>query len=58
MRWRQGSRVPHHVYEQMGGEPNRAALPDGDRPVATFFDPIDAEMAVKAVNFYLDREQL
>ena len=58
MRWRQGTRVPHHVYEQLGSEPNRSAFPDGDRPVAMFCDPVDAEMAVNAVNFNLAREQL
>lgn len=48
--WRQGRKVPHHVYAQTGDEASSAAWPNGDRPVATFFDPADAEFACFAVN--------
>lgn len=48
--WRQGGKVPMHVYEQRGDEPDKRPWPDGDRPVATFFDPEDAQIAVDAVN--------
>jgi hypothetical protein len=54
--WRQGTKVPHHVYRQRGPEPDTRAWPDGDEPVATFLDPIDAAFAVSAVNDELHRE--
>lgn len=38
--WRTGNRIPLHVYETTGNQ----------RPVATFFRPEDAALAVKAVN--------
>lgn len=49
-RWRQGSRVPHHVYLQRGDKPDHRPWPDGDLPVAVFLNPEDAELAVRAVN--------
>lgn len=48
--WRVGGKVPHHVYEQRGAEPDRRPWPDGDRPVGMFLDPGDARRAVGAVN--------
>lgn len=48
--WRQGGKVPHHVYRQRGPEPDRRPWPDGDPPIATFLNPEDAELAVRAVN--------
>ena len=51
MKWRQGGKVPHHIYEQLGDEPNSAPWPNGDRPVATFFNPEDAKRACEAFNF-------
>ena len=53
-RWRQGTRVPHHVYRQRGDEPDHRPWPDGDPLVAMFIDPLDeAELACRAVNAYL-----
>ena len=54
--WRQGSRVPHHVYHQVGDEPNYEPWPRGDPLVATFFEPADADLACRAVNELKDRE--
>lgn len=48
--WRQGGKVPHHIYRQRGDEPDRRPWPDGDPPVATFLDPADALLAVSSVN--------
>jgi len=50
VRWRQGRKVPHHVYRQLGDEPDTRPWPAGDPPVATFLDPADAALAVEAVN--------
>lgn len=49
MKWRQGRKVPNHVYEQRGPEPSDAPQPHGDRPVATFFSEKDAQMACFAI---------
>jgi hypothetical protein len=49
-RWRQGGRVPHHVYAQRGDEPDRSAYPEGDHPIAMFVSPETAHRAVEAVN--------
>lgn len=43
-KWRIGRSYGIHVYE-IG-----PTSPDADRPVATFFDPLDAERAVASVN--------
>lgn len=51
--WRQGTRIPHHVYAQHAHKPDRRAWPDGDKPIATFHNPADAALAVIAVNTYL-----
>lgn len=56
-RWRQGEKVPHHVYRQRGDEPDCRPWPDGDRPVATFFDPNDAELACHAVAFAVSQQR-
>lgn len=50
MKWRQGRKVPIHVYEQKGPEPSDAPQPNGDRPVATFLTERDAQMACFAVD--------
>lgn len=52
-RWRQGTRVPNHVYLQRNDQPDRRPWPDGDPPIATFLDPLEAELACRAVNAYL-----
>lgn len=57
MRWRQGGKVPLNVYEQLGDEPNRAPWPDGDRPVTMFQTVADAELAVRAVNAFMEQEE-
>lgn len=44
-RWRQGRRVPNHVYAQEGDQPA-----DADRWVGSFPDPADARRAVEAVS--------
>lgn len=49
-RWRQGGKVPHHVYQQRGDEPDRRPYLDGDPPIAMFLDPADAMTAVLTVN--------
>lgn len=54
MRWRQGGKVPLNVYEQLGDEPDRRPWPDGDRPVTMFQTVADAELAVRAVNAWLE----
>lgn len=54
--WRQGGKIPHHVYAQRGDEPDRRPYPDGDPPIATFLNPADAELAVQAVNWLIDHE--
>lgn len=54
MMWRQGRRVPHHVYVQRGDEPDDRAWPDGDQPIGFFVDPELARLAVEAVNHVLD----
>lgn len=46
MTWRQGTRVPIHLYDQHGPEPDTRPWPDGDRPVAIFRDRADAARAV------------
>jgi hypothetical protein len=56
VKWRQGLHVPHHVYAQWGRDPDTTRWPDGDRPVATFHSPEDAELAVRAVNELLRHE--
>lgn len=50
IRWRQGGKVPLHVYRQRGDEPDRRPYPDGDPPIAMFLTPEDAELACRAVN--------
>lgn len=50
MTWRQGRKVPHHIYRQRGDEPDNRAWPEGDEPIGVFFSPEDAELAVGAVN--------
>ena len=47
---RQGQRVPHHVYHQLGDRPDRQAWPAGDEPVGMFADPLSAELACRGVN--------
>jgi hypothetical protein len=49
-KWRQGGKVPHHVYVQRGEEPDRRPWPDGDPPIGMFLNPEDAELACTAVN--------
>lgn len=46
---RVGSRVLHHVYRQVGPEPDRRPFPDGDPPLGMFVNPVDAEWARLAV---------
>ena len=47
---RQGQRVPHHVYHQLGEHPDRREWPVRDEPVGMFVDPLTAELACRAVN--------
>lgn len=55
--WRQGGKVPQHVYRQKGDKPNREPQPHGDEPIAMFTSARDAEIAVKAVNEMLWRRR-
>jgi hypothetical protein len=57
-RWRQGGKVPHHVYAQRGDEPDRRPWPDGDPPVAMFLDPVDAELACRAIGLLGEHDKL
>lgn len=49
--WRQGRRVPHHLYRQKStsAAPSTLPWPDGDEPIAMFIHPDDAKRAVDAV---------
>lgn len=38
-----------HVYRQRGPVPDRRPWPDGDPPIGMFLDPLDAQLAVRAV---------
>jgi hypothetical protein len=49
-RWRQGGKVPHHLYAQRDDVPDRRPWPDGDPPIGMFLDPADAMTACLAVN--------
>jgi hypothetical protein len=56
-RWRQGGKVPHHIFEQRGRIPDRRPWPDGDPPIGFFTDPVHARLAVEAVNALIDANE-